>query len=137
MAVDYDKLALTAQRLIQENGRAITLKRNDRTTADPAKPWNGPTTVEAPTSDLSLYGVFVPPNTVRQFGLTALGQGTELIDLLKFREQIIITSQGQVDIRNYDRVVDSGYPNENWSLTGMQVLRPGNTYILAFIGVRR
>jgi len=50
---NYVKLAATAKRLIELNGRTVTLVRKVRTPADSAKPWRGPsgtgnTTVASP-----------------------------------------------------------------------------------------
>lgn len=130
--VDYVKLQKTAIRLIKKNGREITLIGLNETAADPSKPWNGP--AAGGETDLIVSGVFVPPNTVRQFGLTALGEGTEFRDLITLSEQVIIIAQGDIDIRTFTDVLDRG---ERWGIIGMQVLRPGPITLLSFIGVRR
>jgi len=128
---DYTKLAATAARLIKNNGRSITFVKLDEAAADPSEPWNGPASNE---TTLALNGVFVPPNTVRQFGLSALGEGTEFKDLVTFSEQIIITAQGENDLREYTKVIDR---SDRWGIIGLQVLRPGDTTLIAFVGVRR
>lgn len=128
---DYTRLAATAQRLIQKNGRSIVFVKLDEASADPTQPWNGPDTSE---TTLALNGVFVPPNTVRQFGISALGEGTEFRDLVTFSEQIIITAQGDNDLREYTKVIDR---DDRWGIIGLQVLRPGDINLLAFVGVRR
>ena len=51
-----------------------------------------------------------------------------------FTEQIIITAQGEYDLRAYTSDVDNG---DRWGIIGLQVLRPGPTTLLAFVGVRR
>jgi hypothetical protein len=130
--VDYARLAITASQLIQNNGRSITFVKLSETIADANKPWNGPDADDEST--LALNGVFVPPNTVRQFGLSALGEGTEFKDLIAFSEQIIITAQGENDLREYTSVIDR---DDRWGIIGLQVLRPGDTTLLAFVGVRR
>lgn len=45
MAINYSKMALTAQRLIHENGRTVRYKKQVEDPTDPTKPWrgNGPT----------------------------------------------------------------------------------------------
>ncbi len=116
--VNYTSLAALATRLIAANGRAITLVS-----------MRG-------AADVPLSGVFVPPNTVRQFGLTALGQGTEFNDLIAMSEEICITAQGDVDVREYKILRDSA-PVMDWGIIGLQVLKPGDTNLIAFIGVRR
>lgn len=129
--VDYTKLAATAERLITENGREITFVRKNQTPLDANKPWNGPNATE---TTLALYAVFAPPNTVRQFGLTALGDGTEFMDLLSFSEKIAIVYPSTNDLRQYKIIRDGGI---DWNMIGLQVLEPGPTKVLAFVGVRR
>lgn len=130
--VDYTRLATTAARLIKNNGRSITFVKLNETAGDANKPWNGPGA--GGESTLALNGVFVPPNTVRQFGLSALGEGTEFKDLITFSEQVIITAQGDNDLREYTSVIDR---SDRWGIIGLQVLRPGDTTLIAFVGVRR
>lgn len=129
--VDYVRVAATAKRLIDANGRQISLIRPSTVPLDPLKPWKGSVPGD---EQLVINGVFVPPNTVRQFGISSLGEGTEFIDLIQFSEQIAIVHQGQVDVRDYTTLRDNGV---NWNILGIQVLRPAETYLLAFIGVRR
>lgn len=128
--VDYVKLAATAARLVEKNGRVITFVRKSETALDPAKPWKGPTSGE---TMFVTRGVFVPPNTVRQFGITSLGQGTEFMDLIQFSEQIVILHQGETDLRQFTTLRDG----PEWNILGIQVLRPADLNILAFVGVRR
>ena len=47
MALDYTALKAVAKRLIDENGRAVTLRRESRTPADPTKPWSASDTTAA------------------------------------------------------------------------------------------
>jgi hypothetical protein len=128
--VDYTKLAATASRLITSNGRSITFVRKSETPADVNKPWKGPVVGE---TTFVTDGVFVPPNTVRQFGITSLGQGTEFVDLLQFSEQIVILHQGQTDLRQFTILRDGS----DWNILGLQVLCPADVNVLAFVGVRR
>lgn len=129
--VDYNRFSEVASRLIKNNGRSISLIRLNETPDDPQKPWKGPSGAE---TTVAVNGVFVPPNTVRQFGLSALGEGTEFKDLVSFSEQIIIVSQGDEDIRKFTSVLDGGV---RWGIIGTQVLKPGTKILLGFIGVRR
>ena len=130
--VDYVRLAQTAERLIKNNGRSISFVKLNETPANANRPWKGPGAGGETT--LALNGVFVPPNTVRQFGLTALGEGTEFKDLVTFSQQIIIVAQGENDLREYTSVLDGSV---RWGIIGLQVLRPGDTTLLGFVGVRR
>lgn len=129
--VNYVKLADTANRLITKNGRDAVFETTDKTPSDPAQPWKGSNVAPTPTT---FKVVMVPPNTVRQFGLTALGQGTEYKDLIKFSEQILILFPGTNDMRSYAHVQDGGV---RWTVIGVQLLQPADTQLLAFVGVRR
>lgn len=130
--VDYNRLAQTASRLIKNNGRSISFLKLSEIVNDPSKPWNGPGA--GGETALALNGVFVPPNAVRQFGLSALGEGTELIDLVAMSEQIIITFPAENNLREYTSVLDRAV---RWGILGLQILRPGDVTVLAFVGVRR
>lgn len=132
MAFDYTSLSKNAERLIARFGRAVVLQGKAAAPTTPSKPWEGPSDVAG--TPLPLYGVFVPPNTVREFGLTALGHGTEFQDLITFSQQIMITFPGEVDLRDYTTLIDA---DVNWGIIGIQSLKPGPTTLLAFIGVRR
>jgi len=129
---DYSEVIAVADELTAEFGREITFVSDDETPADANKPWDGG---GATDNTVTLNAVFVPPNTVRQFGVTALGQGTEFVDLLQFSEQIAIVYQGSEDLRDYDYINDPGFGR--WKIVGIQVLRPGDDNVLAFVAVRR
>lgn len=132
--VDYVKLAGVADRLVKANGRSVEFLREAETRADPLKPWEGPgDEATTPPTSVMLNSVFVPPNTVRQFGITALGQGTEFVDLVTWTEQIGIVFPEEYDMRTFTHLVDG----DRYGITGLQVLKPGDIQLLAFIAVRR
>lgn len=129
--VDYVKLAATAERLIAANGRTITFKRESGTPTDAAKPWGAQAGADV---EFETQSVFVPPNTVRQFGLTALGQGTEFQDLIAFSDYIGIFFPGTTDCRQFSHVEDG---TETFGIIGLQILKPGSVQLLGFVGIRR
>lgn len=131
--VDYVRLQRTAERLITKNGRMITFLRPSRIPGDPAKPWNGPDRT-GEMDELSLRAVFAPPNTVRQFGLTALGEGSDITDLFSFVQQIAIVFPGEHDLRQYTIIRDQGI---DWNMIAFQLLQPADLKMVAFIGTRR
>lgn len=49
--VNFTSLRSVAERLIDENGRDVTITKRDRTDDDPAKPWRGP---PSPGTDVSV-----------------------------------------------------------------------------------
>jgi hypothetical protein len=130
--VDYTKIAETAERMIGKNGREIIFRKPDLTPLDANKPWNGPDPDEY--TEITLKAVFVPPNTVRQFGLTALGAGHEVSDLFSYIHKLFILFPGENDITQYPILIDEGI---EFNLVGYQLLRPANLNVLAFVGARR
>ena len=87
---DYTEIIEVADELTAEFGRAVTFRADDVTPADPNQPWDGGGSTE---TTVELNAVFVPPNTVRQFGVTALGQGTEFMDMLQMSEQMLSSTK--------------------------------------------
>jgi len=141
MAIDYTKLALTAQRLITDAGRTVTLVKPVKTLTDMVKPWNGSPAPDASTGDadddeirLQVPGVQVLPSAVRIFGLAALGDATEFRGLVTFSELIYIVFAGEEDLSTYTLVRDGGV---DYQIEATQELKPGNKTLLGYIGVRR
>lgn len=131
--VDYVKLAATAERLVRQSGRPITFVKPSPTLLDATKPWKGADPAEDEVT-VELNGVFVTPNQVRIFGLSALGDGVGFQDMVAFSEQLIITFPGENNLREYQTIRDGAV---NWNVTAYQFLKPGDVSLLAFIGVRR
>jgi len=131
--VDYVKLSATAKRLIEANGRVITLIQDNKVPASAAEPWKGATPGTETISSIS--GVFVPPNTVRQFGLTSLGKGTEMIDMIDRSEQIAIVNPETRELAQFSHLQEAD--GTRWGIIGLQILKPADIQLLAFIGVRR
>jgi hypothetical protein len=130
--VDYVRLAATSERLIRKNGTEITFRKPNLTALDPLKPWNGPNPESY--TEITLQAVFVPPNTVRQFGLTALGTGHDVVDLFSYIHKLFILFPGENDITQYPILIDQGL---EFNLVAYQLLRPANNNLLAFVGARR
>lgn len=127
---DVAKLIATAQRLIKDNGRPVTFIRHDETLADTAKPWEGPTDARAaPSETKNLDAVFVQPASAVRLGMT-----TEQSDLIMQSEQIMIVAPGTVDLLRFQEVLDGGV---YWKITMVEILRPGPTTILGFVGIKR
>ena len=133
--VDQAKLAATALRLITKNGRSITFVNQDGVSVDPLKPWKSAASPIGGGITFVTVGAFVPPNTIRGFGLSSLGEGSGFEDFVSMSEQIIIVSPGEtVDLREFHDVLDRG---SYWGITGVQILRPGSLVLLGFVGVKR
>lgn len=131
---DYVKLAAKAQTLITNAGRTITLVRPNETPADPTQPWNGPPAAPAGETTLDLPGVQLLPNAVRIFGLSALGDANEFRGLVTYAELVYVVFQGEADLSEYTFVRDGGV---DYQIEATQELKPADTTLLGFIGVRR
>lgn len=128
--VDFTKLAATAQRLLGANGRSVTFIRHSQSLADAGKPWQGPTSARGTPDETSVQNaVFVQPSSASQLGIAS-----EQSDLVMKSDQIMIVAPGTVDLTIFQEVLDDGV---YWKITGIEVLRPGATTVLAFVGVAR
>lgn len=114
-----ERFALKARDKILKHGRAITLFNRAAT----------------PTSH-ETHGLFLPPNQVRIFGLSALGEGTKFDQLFAQSEQIVIVYvETAIDIKQFSFVRDTD--TTIWKVDAIQELKPAETRILAYIGTRR
>ena len=129
--VDYVRAIATAQRLIKDAGRSVTLQQFSSTSKDPEKPWKGAEKPRGePSATLALDAVFVEPSSAVRLGLLATDD-----DLVKRSEQIAMCAPGATtDVRAYQAMVDG---SSTYKIMGARVLRPGEEIVLAFIGVRR
>ncbi len=129
---DYAPLVADAQALIAEFGRSVTFVAFDTTAADPAMPWNGPTDPRGtPSASLAASAVFVEPASASKLGLNTTDN-----DMVKRSEQIMMVAPGaSADMSVYQEVVDSD--SSRWKIEGISVLKPADTVVLAFVGVRR
>lgn len=132
MAVNYEKLVQKARKLITDNGRTITLVRQNEIASDPAKPWNG--SLSAPDTLLEVPALQLLPNAVRVFGLSALGDASRLDGLLSLSEYVYVLFQGEVDLHQFTFVRDGGI---DFHIEATQALKPANVTMLGFIGVKR
>jgi len=132
MSVDYGKLAEKARKLITDNGRTITLVRQNETPIDATKPWNG--SVASPETTVVVPAMQLLPNAVRVFGLSALGDASKLDGLISVSEYVYVLFQGEVDLHQFTFVRDGGI---DFNIEATQALKPANVTLLGFIGVRR
>lgn len=125
--MNYDRIAQTAQRLVAKNGRSITLVKLNATSADPDKPWRG---AEDPRGDdaeeLVVPAVFVGP--------TALGFAATSQDLFKGCSQICIVAT-TADLIGFNEVLDAD--GKRWKIAHIEKLKPAQTTLLYYIGVKR
>jgi len=122
--VDYASLAITAQRLIDANGRDISLVKQDQTSADPAKPWRA--NAGNPTTLGPLKAVIVPYDAADVDG-----------QLVRRGDKVAYVAAADTDpseVETFDVLVDGG---SNWKIQDVQTLDPGNTRVVYIIQIRR
>lgn len=129
MAIDYAALAVLAERLVTEAGRTVDLVRVSETPVDSNTPWSG---VDSAEVVLTVPAVQLIPNAVRVFGLSALGDAGKLDGLVSVSELVYIVFAGETDLKQFTLVRDG----QDYGIEATQSLKPANTTLLGFIGVR-
>lgn len=126
--VDFNRLAATAKRLIEANGRDITFEQSDRTPSDATKPWRGVNqpNVAAGQATVTVKAAVVP-STGGRFGRTRTADG----DLVQTHDEVALVASDSlpsgVDLKQYDRVVDD---TRSWRIVGVQELRPATKSVI-------
>jgi hypothetical protein len=125
LAIDFVKLAATAERLIEENGRSVTLAKQDETPSNPAEPWRGSTT----NTDTSVViAVVVPVNAKDVDG--------ELIRVGDMQAFVAATSDNVdgEDLEEYDQLLDG---TDEWNILDVQLIQPATQRLLYVMKLRR
>jgi len=115
MAINYASMRSTAERLIRENGRDITVVRRSRTPGDPAKPGRADDTT---TTSITVKGVILFADLEQVDNVT-----------IERQDQIAFISAQAVEgvnpvalLEDYDYVEDSG---ERLDIINKNVIEPG------------
>lgn len=118
--VNITSLRLVAERLIETNGRTITMVKADEITpADPAKPWRGNLTTTQVS--ISVIGAFIDfdnddlPGTIQRRG------EKRILVSAKSAEEAGATSVK--DLEKFDRVIDTD--DTEWHIHEVSVIQPG------------
>lgn len=124
MALNYVSLAALADRLISQNGKAVTFYHQQKTPTDPTKPWRG---AGANNYDLTLpaFAVVVPNEEIDDKESMRRGDATAYIAASTFGAGNPFTA---VDLVTIDTMIDNeGY---TWHVHGVQILNPGVLRVL-------
>lgn len=138
--VDYTKLAATAQRLVQKNGRTVTLVRRSTTPANSSEPWKGPAdeaaTITTPGTTTGKVGITVKAVFAKSdaelaelFGLA----GEELRRGAKFAF-VAGADMTPEDLATFDTVIDGA---DVWQIESSDTLRPGDIALLHALELTR
>lgn len=117
--VDYTRLAATAKRLVEANGRQVTLVKRDSGEGVSGKPWRGPGAL--PDDTQTPKAVFVGPGA-------ALGTGFEDLvgDVVKSGRSYALVAQDSlpgVDVSGYGFL-------DGQRVAKAHVLKPGSVVVL-------
>lgn len=138
--VDFVRLANTAQRLVEANGRDATLYKRDRTPANPAQPWRGPDSTPTPPD-----GLVIGPVKVAFVPASGSGFGKLLFDA----DETIMQKIDEVGLLATNSAVDGGFTAEDvekvdtlkdgariYKIVEIGHLRPSDTSLLFVLGLR-
>jgi hypothetical protein len=117
MAINYARLAQVAQRLIDENGRALTITLRPRTPVDLTKPWNGPNI--AASASITVTGVIGDDTEVDAKG-----------DLVRNGQKLAYIAALDTDpalIEQYDVLTDG---SDRWKIQKVDNVAPGPTRLV-------
>lgn len=124
---DFVALAATAKRLIDANGRTVTVTKQGSTPGDPTQPWRGQSTPVV--SEVTGKAVFVDPST--------LGALFQNVDNVKRGEQIALfaaSNDGGYSLETFDTLTDG---TAVWKVEETKLLAPASTRLLYMLRVSR
>lgn len=120
---DFVRLAVTAKRLIEKNGRTLLFYKRERTAANPAQPWRGATAATPDGSGVSILGCVVPASG-SGFGRQRSVDGTSADTF----EQVALIAANSVpagaDLESFSSVVDTD--SRAWKIDGVEKMQPAD-----------
>lgn len=121
---DFTRLAATAKRLIEKNGRSVTVIKQGKTPTDATKPWRGQDTTHL--ASVTGKAVFVQPS-----------KAIQNIDQLKRAEQVAYfaaaNDSGQT-LETFDLIKDG---STLWKILRAELLQPATKKLLYQFEVAR
>lgn len=132
MALDYIKFRELAERLIEANGRDLSLVRRDQANpVDSTKPWRKST--EAATITFTVKGVFIEFEK-EDFDGSLIRRGDKRV-LIADKS---VTDEGvpasNLKIEDYDHILDG---TVRWKIITANLIEPGNLRIMFDIQARQ
>lgn len=128
MANEAAALAL-AKRLIDANGRSITIVQLAKTAQDPSRPWRGPTNPRAPAlRSVTGFGCFVP--------LGGSDLGVTFPDDAPGTQVLLFPAADDLGLplEDFDEIIDG---SARWAISNVQVLQPGAKRLLYYFLVQK
>ena len=131
--MDYTKLLATVKRLLQKNGKQITLSMLDDADRTTGKPWlavTDPRDTDVVDST-QVYAINLPLSAGASLGIKA-----DSVELSKNIESFYIAEPGADTPDNFDQyqlLTDAG---QEFKIAFIQKLKPADTTLLYYIGVQ-
>lgn len=123
----------TAQRLVANAGRTVTLRRLNNTPTNASKPWRGNAAPASPPAEMvQISAVAVPPASLIQLGFRVEMRD----DVVQRGSQVLIAAPpttGNADLTEFDEMVDTD--NKIYKVKVLDTLRPAETTLLYFLEV--
>lgn len=134
--VDYTALAATAKRLVEANGRSVTLLKENRVPDVAGEPWRGTSTapVAGQGGDTQPAIVAFVPAGGSGLGRLATDSAGGLQVQLDQVGLLAATTVPAIDVEKFDRVLDGTVP---WKIVTREKLQPSDTAVLWVLGLKR
>lgn len=132
MAYDYSDDVAFAVEMVAEYGRAVSFVKASATVADATKPLHGPGVGQPPLTVPGIMAAFVEPSSV-----VKLGASTETTPGLwkKSTKIALVAPDGANDFTTFTAITDAD--GSGWKIEHVEELKPGDTVLLYFVGVKR
>lgn len=121
---NYPKLAQTAKRLIEKNGREVTLRREGTAPSDPAKPWRGGA---ATVEEVTLRAVILD-YSIEESTSDHVKRGDK-------RAYVAQESATGVNLLEFNRLVESN--GETWNIVRAEQLVPADVSLMYDLQLRQ
>ena len=134
--VNFTALAATAKRLVEANGRSVTLLKENRVPDNASEPWRGTSTEPAVLTggdEQTALVAFVPASG-SGFGRLASDNQAGLQVQFDQVGLLAASSLDGVDVEGFDRVLDG---TTSWKIVTRGKLQPATTPVLWVLGLKR
>ncbi len=126
MAFDYSSLLATALLLITDFGRAVTLRRESDTPADPTRPWGPSDTTASDVQAVAAIAVFLDvENDAWTTTGAGIGRGSTAVDEKKGRVLVTVVSLPEELDPSWQ--IDDG--TRTYEITSVKAVKPGGTLL--------
>jgi hypothetical protein len=130
--VNYTNFRNLAERLIEENGRTLTLvKLDEGNPVDVAEPWRAST--EADEISFDVLGVFIKYEKDAIDGEFIM-QGDKQVLIAAKSVEDESGSAAEIAIEDYEEIVDGG---QRWRIMDVDLIEPGPSRVLYDLQVRK